>query len=130
MSARRTAASTLVGLLGLATGVAGTMALRDATLTVHEPVAAGSRVELVVDARTKGAEAGQSLSEMVQAQVLLCRLEVSSDLVGELEPVAIGRFRAVLAPGMDESNRRQFRGCLEDWVIDHVRLDVVRLGPT
>jgi hypothetical protein len=28
---------------------------------------------------------------------------------------------------MDETNRRQFRGCLEDWLIDHVRLDVVTL---
>jgi hypothetical protein len=30
---------------------------------------------------------------------------------------------------MDETNRRQFRGCLEDWVVDQVRLDVVSLVP-
>jgi hypothetical protein len=29
---------------------------------------------------------------------------------------------------MDDTNRRQFRGCVEDWMIDHVRLDVVRLA--
>jgi hypothetical protein len=28
---------------------------------------------------------------------------------------------------MDETNRRQFRGCLEDWTIDHLRLDVETL---
>jgi hypothetical protein len=28
---------------------------------------------------------------------------------------------------MDETNRRQFRGCLEDWLVDHIRLDVVSL---
>jgi hypothetical protein len=67
---------------------------------------------------------------MVEAQVLLCRLEVSSDVVGNVEAIASGRYRAVLAPSMDESNRRQFRGCLEDWVLDHVRLDVVRLTPS
>jgi hypothetical protein len=30
---------------------------------------------------------------------------------------------------MDETDQRQFRGCLEDWVIDHVQADVVRLEP-
>ena len=29
---------------------------------------------------------------------------------------------------MDETNRRQFRGCLEDWVIDQFQLDVIRLA--
>jgi hypothetical protein len=28
---------------------------------------------------------------------------------------------------MDETNRRQFRGCLEDWTVDHLRLDVEAL---
>jgi hypothetical protein len=31
---------------------------------------------------------------------------------------------------MDDTNRRQFRGCVEDWIVDHVRLDVVRLEQT
>ncbi|MGH9264053.1 MAG: hypothetical protein ACRD1D_05120 [Acidimicrobiales bacterium] len=116
--------------VGVMIGVSGALALRSATLTVHQPVPPGSQIELVLDARTRGGEHGQTLPEMVQAQVLLCRLEVSSDLVGDIEEVAAGRYRAVLAPSMDDSNRRQFRGCLEDWVIDHVRLDVVRLSPT
>ena len=60
---------------------------------------------------------------------MLCRLEVSSDLVGEVEAVAVGRYRAMLVPSLDESNRRQFRVCLEDWVLDRVRLDVIRLAP-
>jgi hypothetical protein len=33
----------------------------------------------------------------------------------------------VLVPALDDSNQRQFRGCLEDWVIDHVKLDVEEL---
>ena len=28
---------------------------------------------------------------------------------------------------MDETNRRQFRGCVEDWVIDGVRLNVLEM---
>ena len=65
---------------------------------------------------------------MVEAQLLACRLEVSSDLVGPIEPQGDGRFRAVLTPSMDETNRRQFRGCLEDWLIDQFQLDVIRLA--
>jgi lactate dehydrogenase-like 2-hydroxyacid dehydrogenase len=38
-----------------------------------------------------------------------------------------GRFRAVLTPAMDETNRRQFRGCVEDFMIDHVQIDVIQL---
>ena len=64
---------------------------------------------------------------MVEAQLLTCRLEVASDLVGEVEREGDNRFRAVFTPSMDESNRRQFRGCIEDWVIDHVRIDVVHM---
>jgi hypothetical protein len=30
---------------------------------------------------------------------------------------------------MDDTDQRQFRGCLEDWSIDHVRTDVERLEP-
>lgn len=119
-----------LAVVGVVIGVSGALALRSATLTVHQPVLPGSRIELVVDARARGREHGQTLPEMVQAQVLLCRLEVSSDLVGDIEEITAGRYRAVLSPSMDHSNRRQFRGCLEDWVIDHVRLDVVRLSPT
>jgi hypothetical protein len=66
---------------------------------------------------------------MVEAQLAACRLEVSSDIVGEIEPLGDGRhFHAVLAPSMDETDRRQFRGCLEDWRIDSFQLDVTRLA--
>jgi hypothetical protein len=33
----------------------------------------------------------------------------------------------VLQPALDETNRKQLRGCLEDWTIDSVRADVVSL---
>ena len=59
--------------------------------------------------------------------MLTCRLEVESDLAGPIERLGHGRYRAVLVPALDDSNQRQFRGCLEDWVIDHVRLDVEAL---
>ena len=114
--------------VGLAVGVFAVVALREATLSTHEPVARDSRIELVVSARVKGGEPGQTLEEMVEAQLEACRLEVSSDLVGDIEPQRNGRFRAVLRPSMDDTDRRQFRGCLEDWLIDQFQLDVIRLS--
>jgi hypothetical protein len=117
----------LLAAVGVAIGVVGVVALRDATLSTHQDVAPDSRIEVVVSGRVKGGEQGQSLDEMVEAQIQECRLEVNSDVVGDIEPQGSGRFRAVLMPSMDQTNRRQFRGCLEDWRIDQFQLDVIRL---
>lgn len=116
-------------IVGLAVAVVAVVLLRDATLSTHQEVDPDSRIELVVHVSTNSAEAGQTLDEMAEAQLLTCRLEVSSDPVSPLEDLGDGRFRVVLAPSMDETDQRQFRGCLEDWVIDHVRTDVERLEP-
>lgn len=112
--------------IGVAIGIVGVLALRSATLSTHEEVDARQTV-LVVSARTRGGEAGQYLDEMVEAQLLTCRLEVSSDLTAPIEPLGDGRFRAVLEPAMDRSNRRQFRGCVEDFITDHLQIDVLEL---
>ena len=114
-----------LGSVGLAIGVVAVLALREATLSTHEAVA-GQQMELVVSARTAGGEQGQTLAEMVEAQLLACRLEVSSDLASRIETLGGGRFSVVLEPAMDETNRRQFRGCVEDFVIDHLQIDVIQ----
>ena len=116
-----------LGAVGLAVGVVAVLALREATLSTHEAVAAGE-VELIVAARSAGGEAGQTLAEMVEAQLLTCRLEVNSDFDGPIESLGDGRFRAVLVPALDQTNRRQFRGCVEDFVTDHLQIDVVELN--
>jgi hypothetical protein len=115
----------LAGVVGLTAGVLAVLALREATLSTHQPVSEDSQTEVVVTARARGAESSQSLQEIVEAQVQACRLEVNSDVVGEIAEVGGGHYRAILRPSMDDTNRRQFRGCLEDWLIDHVRIDVV-----
>lgn len=121
-----TLAGVLLGVVGLGLGVGGVLALREATLSTHESVDA-IETEIVVHARTKGGETRQTLPEMVDAQLQACRLEVSSDLTGPIESLGDGRYRAVLTPALDQTNRRQFRGCVEDWLIDHVLIDVVDL---
>lgn len=118
----------ILATIGVAIGIIGVLALRSATLSTHEEVDARQMV-LVVSARTKNGEPGQELAEMVQAQLLTCRLEVSSDLAGPLEPLGDGRFRAMLEPAMDRTNRRQFRGCVEDFITDHLQIDVLELKP-
>jgi hypothetical protein len=115
-----------LGIVGLGLGVVGVLALREATLSTHQRVT-GRGMELLLSAKTKGGEKSQTLSEMVEAQLLACRLEVNTDLDGPIEPLGNGRFRAVLALPLDQTNRRQFRGCLEDWIVDHLQLDVVQL---
>lgn len=115
-----------LGAVGLAIGIAGVLALREATLSTHEEIE-GDGMELVMSARTKGGEASQTLAEMVEAQLLTCRLEVSSDVEGPLESLGDGRFRTTLTPAMDKTNKRQFRGCIEDFITDHLQIDVLEL---
>ncbi len=120
----------LLAVVGIVGGLVGLRAVRDATLSTHSTqIAADSRIELVVDVETRDGETGQATDEMAEAQILTCRLEVHSDVVGAIQAHGNDRFRAVLSPSMDRTDRRQFRGCLEDWIIDHVTLDVVRLAP-
>lgn len=119
----------VVGIVGIVASFAAIALLRDATLSTHEPVDPDSRIELIMHVSTRGGEAHQTLLEMAEAQLLGCRLEVNSDPEGPLEELDDGRFRVVLAPSMDDTDRRQFRGCLEDWTIDHVRTDVEHLAP-
>jgi len=116
-------ANVVFGGIGLALGIAGVLALREATLSTHEPVAPGSTTAVRFEAATRGGEVGQTLEEMVNALVLICRLEVSSDLIGPVEPLGDDEFRAVLRPSLDETNRRQFRGCVEDWTVDQLQTD-------
>jgi hypothetical protein len=115
----------VLGALGLVIGVLGVVAVRDATLSTHQPPVPGSEVEVVVAARSEGAEQGQSLPELVEALLLTCRLEVPADLAGPIQDDGGGQFRVTLAPALDKTDRRQLRGCIEDWTIDQLMVNVV-----
>ena len=118
-----------LGAVGLAVGILGVLALREATLSTHEPVDPSSRVELVLRARNHHGEPGRSLDDMVEALMLTCRLEVPTELVGPIRKESAGHYRVVLQPALDQTNRRQLRGCLQDWTIENLRVDVVALEP-
>ena len=113
------------GAIGLSVGVLGVWALREATLSTHGRIDPSTQVEVVIQARTEGGERGQTLDEMVEALLLTCRLEVTADIAGPIRDEGDGRFRVALAPALDQTDRRQLRGCIEDWTIDHLLVDVV-----
>lgn len=119
----------LVGVAAMVFGV-GVWALRSATMTVHDEVPPTSRTVVVVDAAVRQADAGHGVQEMAWAKAVMCRTEIRrSELVGGLEPAGppADRFRMVLEPGLSEADRTQLRGCLEDWNLDHVQVDVIRI---
>lgn len=113
------------GAVGLAIGVVAVWALREATLSTHGRIDPSTQIELVIRARTEGGERGQSLDEMVEALLLSCRLEVTADIASPIRDEGNGKFRVVLEPALDQTDRRQLRGCVEDWSIDHLRVDVL-----
>lgn len=121
--ARAVVALVVVALLG-----AGVWQLRSATMSTHVTVDPDSRLAVTLEAESHMSETGQSLREMVTAKVGMCRLEVrAADPVGPPEAGPDGRFRFALQPTLDDTDRVQFRGCLEDWNVDHLLLDVVEM---
>jgi hypothetical protein len=126
---RRVGVPLLLGIVGLAVGGVLVSLLREATLSTHQPVSPYSQVEVTVRGSIHNTERNQTLAEAVEAQLLTCRLEVVSDIVewrSEPEPSATeGKFTVVMQPAFDQTNRRQFKGCVEDFVTDGLQMDVV-----
>ena len=89
------------------------------------PDGAVTIAEIAVDRRA-GAE--EDLPLMVQGLVSVCLLEVRGGLADEgIRGAADERFVVRIEPGLDDADRRQLHGCLEDWRVDHLLAQVVRL---
>lgn len=103
--------------------------MREATESRHVPMPADSRVRVVIHPRSNRPESSQSIERVISAHIAFCQLEVGSELVGDLEEVSDDplRFAFEMAPALDETDRKQFRGCLEDWIVDNHRTDVVEI---
>ena len=118
-------ARVVLGMAGLAVGAVAMFALREATMTVHQPVNDAVETEITMHASTHRAERRHSVLDMVEGVFDACRLQVPSDPAGPIEPIGDNNdFRVVLRPAIDRSDRLQLRGCLEDWIVDHVHVDV------
>lgn len=118
----------MVALVAVALIAGGVWQLRSATMSTHVVTDPDSRLAITLDAEARQSEPGQSLEEMVAAKVGTCRLEVATaDPVGPLERGSDGSFRLVLQPSLDDTDRVQFRGCMEDWNVDHLLVDVIEM---
>lgn len=103
----------------------GILVLRDATMSRETPV--DERRDLAVQVRAQVVDEPPGvLPGMVRALLDVCRLEVDADLV-VFDSVDADEFRFVLSPTLNESDRRQLHGCLEDARIQHLQLDVLRM---
>jgi hypothetical protein len=119
----------IVGAVAGAVVLAGAIyLLRESTMSTHYETGADSRLVVVVRAESNRAEEGVELEQMASAQIDLCTLEVSR--AGDVQIVHEpgDRFVVTLQPALDSTDRKQFRGCLEDWNVDHLRLDVESLS--
>lgn len=115
-------------LLVVVLGV-GIAAMREATESRHEPRHPDSRVRVLIQPRSNRPESSQGIRNVVTAQLSFCQLEVGSTIEGEMHQVSVDpvRYSFVMAPALDETDRKQFRGCVEDWIVDNHRIDVVEI---
>jgi hypothetical protein len=116
----------LVAIGGLAVGI---HAVLEATQSRHVAMPAGSSLKVVVEPRSNRAERGQALEDVTAAQLASCDLEVAGRIQGPPEVVSEDPFRlaVVFAPALDPTDRKQFRGCVEDWVVDNHLIDVISM---
>ncbi len=112
----------LVGVVAL-----GVQRLALATMSRDVATEPSSRTEVVVRAAAVR-EPHYGLLEMTRALFLACRLQVTVDLVERaFERLSPATFRFVVQPALNESDRRQLHGCLEDARLEHLQLDVVAM---
>lgn len=119
---RKLLAQVVGGVVALAVLGGALFALREATLSTHEPTPPDSSSTFLVRARDHRAEDG--LSDAAEAMIRLCELEVGPGLELPIERVDEEFFRFVMRPGLDDTDVVQFTGCLEDWKIDNLKLSV------
>jgi hypothetical protein len=124
-------AARLLGLLVIAlVGLTGVYFLREATESRHTRQDPDSRMEVVIEVASRDRPAAYSTADLGRSLVLACRVEVASHVVDErIDDLGGGRLRFVMQPSLDESDRRQLDGCLEDAEVDHVQADVVSMTP-
>jgi hypothetical protein len=102
--------------------VVAIIVLREATMTRHTPVDRDTEMHVVVEASSN--VAGAKLPEMVGALFEMCQLEVATDPIGPPSDLGAGTFLLRMRPALDDGDRRQIVGCLEDAKIDRLQAGV------
>jgi len=105
---------------GMAVGV---LAMREALETRHEVMPPGSR--LVVDASASVRGPREHAPSLARGLVAACTVEAATESrVIRFTWQGAGRFRFVTQPALDEPDRRQLRGCLEDLRVPRLLVSV------
>lgn len=127
-SARRAAVTRVAAnVLWVALLVGGVMVVRSLTQSTHPPIPPHSRTRIVLEPVQNRSEPSQTLTAVARAHLAFCDVEVSSAIQGEAEVIDDDPLllAVVFAPALDDTDRKQFKGCLEDWLVDnhliHVR---------
>ncbi len=119
-------------MVGLVVAGLAVVQLAEITMSRETPVDPDSRMAVVTKVHTKGHTPYSSL-QMARALFLTCRLDVDTNLVTEaFDIVGPGEFQFVIQPALNESDRRQLHGCLEDARVDQLQVEVLgieRLSP-
>ena len=105
--------------------VAGTgiLFLRAELMTVDIPQPEGSYTDVVLAVSIREDESVRD--EMARGLVSTCRLLVNADVVEDtFTEVDDGVFAFRVRPGLDEFDRRELKGCLQDTKVQHLLADV------
>ena len=107
----------------------GIYLLREATMSTNYATGPDSRMIIQVRAASNRAEEGVVLEQLALAQMGVCALDVSRGHGTDVRRVAgtADRFVITLQPALDSTDRKQYRGCLEDWTVNHVQLHVLSM---
>lgn len=102
-------------------GAIGLYFVREETMARERPPATMS-AELVVEFRVEAKLLPSYELPTIAAAIFdTCRLQAQTGLEQPLEHLGDGRFRAVLRPVPNETDRKQLAGCLSDVTLAHTR---------
>lgn len=106
--------------------VAAVVVVRHLTQSTHHAMPADSRLRVVVEPVQNSSEPTQTRTSVAGAHLAFCDLEVGSAIQGEPEVIDHDPLllAVVFAPALDGTDRKQFKGCVEDWVVDNHLLHV------
>lgn len=116
-----------IWIVVLAVASAGLFALREETMS-RETMDADRGALLIVEFEVKAKSLpNHELSAVASSLFNACRLQAQAGLERPLTQVSADRFRAVLTPAPNETDRKQLGGCLSDLMLSHTRSGDVQM---
>lgn len=116
-----------LGAIGIITVAVGIFALRAETMS-RETAQVRADVDLVVEFKVEAKLLHSYELPTVASSIFnACRLQAEAGFEQPLRRVGDNRFRAVLSPAPNETDRKQLAGCLSDLMLAHTRSGDVQM---